>query len=288
MRVGIVQNSAAGSGESGQLAPHLRALGIEVVMAGEDRSLSERARDLIGTVDAIAACGGDGTVNAVAAVLVDTETPLTVVPQGTLNHFAKDLGIPEDLAEVAGVIAARVERRVDVGEVNGHVFVNNSSIGAYPRATRLRDELNEGPVPLKWPAMAAAALHVFVRFPTLRVRIDGGPERETSFVFVGNNAYDLTSVPPGGRSSLTGGELMVACARTSSRLATIRAGLRAALGRLEEAPEVDVIRLAELEIDVRERSLDVSLDGEVVRMQAPLVYRVRPQSLRVLVPPDAA
>ncbi len=288
MRVGIVQNSAAGSGESDRLAPHLRALGIEVVMAGEDRSLSERARDLIGTVDAIAACGGDGTVNAVAAVLVDTETPLAVVPQGTLNHFAKDLGMPEDLAEAAGVIAARVERRVDVGEVNGHVYVNNSSIGAYPRATRLRDELNAGPVPLKWPAMAAAALHVFVRFPTLRVRIDGGPERETSFVFVGNNAYDLTSVPPGGRSSLTGGELMVACARTSSRLATIRAGLRAALGRLEEAPEVDVIRLAELEIDVRERSLDVSLDGEVVRMQAPLVYRVRPQSLRVLVPPDAA
>ncbi len=81
MRVGIVQNSAAGSGEIDQLAPHLRALGIEVVMAGEDRSLSERARDLIGTVDAIAACGGDGTVNAVAAVLVDTETPLAVVPQ---------------------------------------------------------------------------------------------------------------------------------------------------------------------------------------------------------------
>ena len=288
MRVGVIQNDAAGSGESDDLAPHLRALGIEVVLGGQDPSLTERARRLAGSVDAVAACGGDGTVNAVATALVGSEIPLVAVPQGTLNHFAKDLGMPEDLGEVARVIAAGRELRVDVGEVNGRVFLNNSSIGAYPRATRIRDELTDGPLPFKWPALLGAALRVFARFPTQRVRIDGAPERETSFVFVGNNEYDLTSVPPGGRSSLTGGELMIASAHVSGRLATLRAGIRGALGRLEEAPEIDVIRRAELVIEVRERSLDVSLDGEVVRLQAPLVYRVRPRSLRVLVPFERA
>ena len=88
----------------------------------------------------IVAAGGDGTVSAVASALVDTEVPLAVLPTGTLNHFARDLGLPADLGECVRVAVAGKTALVDVGEVNGQVFVNNASIGLYPAIVRRREK----------------------------------------------------------------------------------------------------------------------------------------------------
>ena len=193
MRVAVVGNRAAGGGDGddviGTVERALREAGCDVaVYAGDD--LAEDARSAAADADAVAAVGGDGTVNAVAAALAGRSVPLLVVPAGTLNHFARDLGLPLDPVEAALLVRDGEPRAVDVAEVNGRVFVNNSSIGAYPLAVVLRERLqDEGPGG-KWTAMARAALRTFRRFPTLRVRVaadDGEIDLETPFVFVGNN-----------------------------------------------------------------------------------------------------
>ena len=111
--------------------------------------------------------GGDGTVSTAAAALVDTDVALGVLPMGTLNHFAKDQQIPLDLAgAVRTVVDGRV-KRVDVGEVNGSIFINNSSLGIYPEIVRLRGRLGFG----KWMGLAAATWMVLRRGSTLTITI---------------------------------------------------------------------------------------------------------------------
>jgi diacylglycerol kinase family enzyme len=104
------------------------------------KSLREAAARAVAdpTCAVVVAGGGDGTVNAVAGVLAGTEKPLGVLPLGTLNHFAKDLGIPHEVERAVQLLGTGAPRRVDVAEVNGRVFVNNSSIGVYPLAVRER------------------------------------------------------------------------------------------------------------------------------------------------------
>ena len=93
--------------------------------------------------DAIVVAGGDGTVNAAAGAAAGTDLLLGVLPMGTFNHFAKDLGLPTDLPGAAAALAQGDERQVDVGEVNGRVFVNNSALGVYPEMVAVRDRLRE-------------------------------------------------------------------------------------------------------------------------------------------------
>ena len=146
----------AGSGRGGAADAARR---IERVLAEAGRptrmTLARHGRDIRpaaeravkeGTAGLVAA-GGDGTVNTLAGVAVDAGVPLGVLPQGTLNHFAKDLGIPTDLDDALEVVLAGHTRRVDVGEVSGRIFVNNSSLGVYPRIVRLRERYGaRGPV----------------------------------------------------------------------------------------------------------------------------------------------
>ena len=282
MRVALVGNSAAGGGGArdvaGEVEHALREAGCDVeVCTGDD--LEAEARRAAEGADAVAAVGGDGTVNAVASALAGTSIPLLVVPAGTLNHFARDLGVPLDPAEAALLVRDGTPRRVDVAEVNGRVFVNNSSIGAYPLAVVLREHLQEQGAGGKWTAMGRAALRTFRRFPTLRVRIagdDGAVDLETPFVFVGNNPYGGENVGPGQRERLDGGRLGVLTAEAPTRSAAVRTALAAALGRLDAASGVWRGEPAEVTIEAGAASLLVSLDGEVVRLETPLAYRARP------------
>ena len=142
--------------------------------------------------DVVVAAGGDGTVSMVGAALVDRDIALGVLPLGTLNHFARDFGLPLEIeAAVAHVVQGRPVR-VDVGEVNGRIFVNNSSLGLYPDIVRDRERQQRRLGWGKWPALAWATLAALRRFPFLSVRlsVDGREQHwRTPFVFVGNNEY---------------------------------------------------------------------------------------------------
>src|SRR3954469_14604574 len=149
--------------------------------------------------------GGDGSISAAAAALVGSETKLGILPFGTLNHFARDLGIPTRLDEAARLIASGSERRVDIGEMSGRVFINNSAIGLYPLMVVDRDLQRKRLGRSKRLAMAVAAVRTLVRFCHQRLTLAVNDELErvdTPLLFVGNNAYRIDLGAPGRRESL--------------------------------------------------------------------------------------
>src|SRR5947209_10464776 len=281
-----------GAGEVGRaVAEAFAACGVEarVRVAGGGGDVARLARlALSNGARAVVAGGGDGTVSAVASLLAGTEKPLGVLPLGTLNHFAKDLGVPLAVGDAArGVCEGRV-RSVDVGEVNGRIFVNNSSLGLYPRIVRRRDKLRERLGSGKWAAFFRAAFAVLRRYPFLNVRLSAdGQEivRRTPFVFVGNNEYQTESFQIGARSCLDAGCLSLYVAHRTGRLGLLRLAVRALFGRLSQAKDFDALRAQEVWVEThRPKRLHVATDGEVVVMTTPLHYRVLPGALRVIVP----
>lgn len=240
----------------------------------------------------VVAGGGDGTVSTVASQLVGGDKPLGVLPLGTLNHFAKDLHIPLELGEALDVIVARNTTLIDVGEVNGRFFVNNSGLGLYPQMVALRAQ-HQARGWNKWLALLSAMMIIFHRFPLLTVHLDAdGREllRRTRMVFIGNNEYELQGLQMGSRPCLDAGRLFLYVIRQTSRWGLLRMGLHALLRKLHELKEFDAMCVNELSVQAKRRRLHVALDGEVVALEPPLRYRSRPAALRVIVPsraPDA-
>jgi YegS/Rv2252/BmrU family lipid kinase len=262
---------------------------VSLARKGEELAgLARRAID--GDGRAVIAGGGDGTVSAVAAMLVGTQRALGILPLGTLNHFAKDLHIPLELAEAARNVCEGQEAAVDVGEVNGLTFINNSGLGLYPLIVRRREKLQERQGSGKWPAFFRAALSILRRYPFLYVRLNvDGQEivRETPFVFIGNNEYEMESLEIGARRRLDAGHLSLYVTHRKGRLGLFWLAVRALSGRLRQAKDFDAIRAKEIWIETRRpRRLPVATDGEVTLMTTPLHYRVRPGALRVIVPRD--
>ena len=256
-----------------------------VVARGADLSLSA-ARALGENGRLVVAGGGDGTINAVAGALVGRDTALGVLPIGTLNHFARDVGIPLNLEAAVRTLFTGQVRKVDVGEVNGRVFVNNSGIGLYPRIVRVREEAQRrGHV--KWVAFLLAVGSVMRRYSLMSVRLRSeethAAPRRTPFVFVGNNRYEIAGLEIGTRSSLNSGRLWVCVAPRTGRRNLVRMALRALLGHVAEH-ELDAFEAEEFSVETGTRSVNVSTDGEVTVMDAPLHYRIRAGALGVVAP----
>jgi diacylglycerol kinase family enzyme len=243
-------------------------------------AVAERPRLLV-------AAGGDGTISTAAAALAGTDIALGVLPFGTLNHFAKDLGIPLDLeASVQNIVEDNVIA-VDVGEVNGRVFINNSSLGLYPDIVRDRERQQTRLGRGKWRSFLWASLAVLRRFPFLTVRIEVESAKQdfvTPVVFIGNNEYKMEGFDIGARESLERGVLSVYIVKKRRRAALVRLSLAALLGRLEQARDFEALTATELVIETRRSRLLVATDGEVQSMPSPLHYRVRQRCLQVIVP----
>ena len=234
----------------------------------------------------VVAGGGDGTIGTIAAALVDTNIALGILPMGTRNHFAKDLGIPLDLeSAVRTLFTGRIDR-VDVAEVNGRVFVNNSSIGIYPQMARERNrERRRGRS--GWPALARAAAHLLERSPMLHVDVDVDQGRrlssDTPLVFVGNNRYAIEGLLLGSRASLRRGALWVCVAPGCDRFRLLGLALRGLLGRVHDS-DLSTFDTVEAWVRLHRDFVEVATDGEVNVMRVPLHYRIRPAALRVVVP----
>ncbi len=290
----VILNRAAGTENEGvlrgRIAKILKEHGIqvEIRMVQRGSGITELAKSAVQNGSfAVAAGGGDGTVSAVASALIDSECTLGVLPLGTFNHFAKDLRIPLDVEKAALTIATGEIRRVDVGEVNGKIFVNNSSLGLYPSMVRGREQ-EQRLGRSKWMALFWATLAVLRRHPVLVVRLTSrdGEEliRRTPVVFIGNNQYELKGFEIGSRSSLDGGELAIYVAHQDRPATLIRMGVEAVLGRLHRGVDFDFLSTENLQIEAARRTIQVATDGEVSPFAPPLLYRIRPLALRVIVP----
>jgi diacylglycerol kinase family enzyme len=240
--------------------------------------------------DAIIAAGGDGTVGLGAAIAVDHDLPLGILPMGTLNHLARDAGIPSDLGEAARVIAACHIKCVDVAEVNGTLFVNNSSVGLYPDMIGERDAQRRRLGRSKRLAMLVASVRALYRFKRRRltIRIEGEQQPiVTPLLFIGNNDYEISLLALGRRSALDRGELCLYALLAHNRRQLIGLSIRRLFGRLDQERDfIGLTGVKAVEIESPYPALSISADGEKLHMSTPLHYRIRPGALRLLMPPS--
>lgn len=299
-RVAVLLNAGAGTltGQDEGLfrddlismfADHGVSADVEMLSGDNLQKSAERAvaRAQRGEIDAVVAGGGDGSIGTVAAALAGTPIPLGVLPLGTLNHFAKDLGLPLDIGAAVGIIASAHVRAVDVGAVNGTIFINNSSIGVYPSLVVKRDRRRRTTGQSKWRAAILASVQMLRRFPVHRLSILANGEHDavrTLCLFVGNNEYDLSLTSFGSRKNLDTGELWLYVTRQQSRMSLVWLALRSWLGLLNQTQDFTAVRTDCAEIKSKKRRLLVAIDGEVTVMHSPLRYESRPGALRVLVP----
>ena len=291
-RIVVLINRSAGKQSADalqQVADALRDAGLQdvEVCSADGGSFGREASAAVQRgAQVVVASGGDGSVSAAASALVGTEAALGVLPTGTLNHFAKDLGIPLELTKAAETIAAGRTIGVDVGEVNGRSFINNASVGMYASLISERDAMRRIGRE-KWVAHGLAAMRVWQRYRHHPVVLGiNGTRRaaRTPFVFVGNNEYQLSGFELGGRKALQGGRLHVCMAPGMNRGGVawmILAAIFADVCRLQgfESFTTDAVTL-----DATVPLVRTSIDGEVVMLDNPLTFRIRPQALRVVVP----
>lgn len=256
---------------------------IHFAKTGAD--IESLAKHAVENAEIVVAGGGDGTISSVAAEVAKAHKTLGILPLGTLNNFSKDLQIPQNLAGAVRVIAEGNTAVIDLAEVNGFTFINNSSIGLYPSLVRRREKqqrLGRG----KWNAAFWAALRIFRLSPFLKVRIEVDGKsflRKTPFVFVGNNEYEMELYNIGRRTQLGAGKLSVYFLHRSGRLGVIMLLFHTLFGSLRQWKDFEEVNTDEITIESRKKILPVALDGEVRILQTPLYYKIRPKALKVIV-----
>jgi diacylglycerol kinase family enzyme len=296
----VLWNSAAGWEAGEQQAQAVREilheidpqLGFSNIDKGQD--IARQCKECLqkGTQVLIAA-GGDGTINAVASAIVNTPVALGVIPAGTLNHFARDLHIAIDPLEAARQLRTAREVCVDVGSVNGRIFINNSVLGFYPVYRAAKDAYEPrglGSNRLgRFFAALGGTLRVFWRLPhvTLHFVIDGQTHKmQTAFVLVANNEHELEEWRIGRRHSMQEGYLWIYVMGRCSRWALLRFFISFVFGKFSRQDAFEVFKTRELCIEARRQKISVGVDAEIVKLNTPLEYRSIPLGLRVIAPAD--
>ena len=292
----VILNGSAGGGCNAEFASNLAAkfqdlgLNVQVTLATNGDELVQTAERAVREgCKTVVAGGGDGTLNAVASALVGCDVAFGILPLGTLNHFAKDLHIPLALDDAIRTVTVGHTVPVDVGEINGRLFLNNSSLGLYPDTVRERDRQQKRLGRGKWLAFFWAAVTALRRYPFLDLTISLGSEvyqRQTPFIFIGNNEYSMEGFTIGERERLDAGNLSLYVVQRTGRMGLLALAMRALFGRLRQAKDVDALLARKIVINTRHKKIRVSTDGEVSRMSSPLHYRIRPAALKVIVPKE--
>lgn len=280
-------NDAAGTAPLARAA--LEEAGAFDVRETEPGALARVLRDEVAMKPRrIAVAGGDGTLATAAAAVCDTGTELAMLPGGTLNHFARDHGIPTDFHDAAQVAATGASIRTDVGYLDDQLFLNTSSVGAYVTFVRMRERL-ERYLPYRLASLAAALrLLASVRPIQIELEVEGVTRRySTPLVFIGVGERELKSPEFGGR--VPGGEhrlhVIVVRERRAARLAAL--AIEAAtqgLERVARTPDLDSFLVDCCTVGVPGRHVHVSLDGEITRRRTPMHYRIARDAISIVVP----
>ncbi len=239
----------------------------------------------------ILVAGGDGSIGSAASIVAGTDVELAVLPGGTLNHFAKDNGIPTDLAKALEVAVGSHTRKVDVGYVGDRLFLNTSSIGAYVTFVRVRERFEK-----RFGyrvASALAFLRIMTRLRPVRVEVEVDGKANTyrsPMVFVGVGQRELKMPSLGSR--VTDGErglqIMVVSGSSAARvLALAFAAVARGTKGVSRTPDMDSFIVEKFAIELRHSSAGVAVDGEIVAMNTPLEYRIARDALTVVVPQES-
>ncbi len=255
------------------------------------RVAREASATALATRSAVVAVGGDGTINAVAQAAHAAGCAMGVVPLGTFNYFARTHGISTEPAQAAQMLMQAVPTPVQVGTVNGHVFLVNASLGLYPVLLEDRETYKARFGRSRWVALGAACLTLLRFHRQLRLQIDqGGVVRNvrTPTLFVGNNRLQLeqvgVSLSEHPARALDDGQIAAVMLKPMGTLAMVGLMLRGAMGTLGEADSVESFAFSRMVVQPRRRKIKVAFDGEVTRMRTPLEFRVAAQPLFLMKP----
>lgn len=280
MNVAVVYNPASGSAQPKDvLASYFNDANITVIdwINITEPGVDQKFTALTEKGATIAAIGGDGTIATAVNHISGTKSILAPLPGGTLNHFTKDAGITQDLAQAIKNLPISTPRSVDIAMVNGKIFLNNSSIGIYPVSleTRKHSEDKLG----KWPAAIIASVRAFIRFKLYSVTIND-KTFQTPFMFIGNNTYHLQR--GGVRESLTDGTLCVYAVASNKRRTLFKLIGAAFVYKLRKQPEFIEMHTKAITIHTKRPLVTVSYDGEITKLEAPLHYESRPKALTII------
>ena len=294
-KVMVIYNPRAGSllAIGGDPERSLRNLfeprGIDVELhAFSQANLTQTLERADASVDAVVVCGGDGSILGVVNALGNRKLPLALLPGGTMNILARDLGLPLELEAAADVIQRGRFRAIDVAYVNDQPFLCNSAIGLMPHLARTREKLREVSWWWKWPTVLRQAIHLLRTYPRLHIRIEMTGETRhfrTRAIAISNNPLADAKGPIPPRDTLDSGKLGIYIARDTSRWSVVSVAAKMLAGTWQDDETVAslAIQSATLSLD-RPRLLSVMNDGEPTQIMTPLHYRIQPQALRVLVP----
>ncbi|MEW6271679.1 MAG: diacylglycerol kinase family protein [Thermodesulfobacteriota bacterium] len=288
------------AGSGGRDEEQARQALVELLHARDPRAnvhlvrgaeLAGLARDVASGGGLVVAAGGDGTVATVASALLGTGSTLGVVPLGTFNYFARDLGIPSELDAAVAVLFEGEVVPTAAGEVNGRIFLNNASVGIYPTVLREREKAYER-LGLRSRVLAyvVTLIATLRRWRSLRLflTIDGRQlVRRTELLFVACNRYQIEALELKGIGCLESGRFSIYLTPGAGRLALLKLSLKALLGGLRDAEELDVLCGREVVVHIRQRRVPVGADGEVVVTDTPLRFRLLPDALQVVAPARA-
>jgi len=264
------------------------AAGLEVIRLTREVNVPETIRERMSRgVKLFIAAGGDGTINHVIQPLIHADgATLGVIPVGTYNHFAKDVGIPLPWREALDVILTGTTRQVDAARVNERFFVNNVSMGLYPELVAKREE--RGRDYPRWKARLWAAYTTLRKFPLVTFMLETEHHEEvirTHVLMISNNTYDLSRMGiEAPRNTMSEGRLSIYWLPHISRMALMKFGAHYLAGRVRTAPGFRSFRTSRMKLQSRKRIVRLGIDGEVMTMPTPIVITIVPQGLLVKVP----
>lgn len=251
----------------------------------------EVARVIASSVDTLVVGGGDGTIRSAAAAILEAGAAdrlrLGILPLGTLNRLARDLDIPLVPEDAALAIARGDTTEIDVGVVNGRIFLCNSLLGLPLDVAEERQRLRGQPFLERCRRYFALVGQMLGSTRRMTIEIDSGRETRrvrAISVAVANNGYVEQPSLMLKRGALDGGRLTIYIARHRSGLGMLFAVLRAMLGRWRSDPEVDVVEASRVSLKVGGQRIKVSNDGEVDHLVTPLIYENRARALRIVIP----
>jgi diacylglycerol kinase family enzyme len=289
-RIAVVRNPQSGSAPArSALEKALSAASLAADIVDLPKvDVESRLDRIVPCCEVIAVAGGDGTVSTVAAAVARAGNTLAVIPTGTLNHFARDAGIPTAIDQAIALIDTGRTRVFDLGVVNGHIFLNNVSLGSYPRMVHERDGLEQSgrSRPLA-TTIAVARTWWRLRKLTAELSMDGRPLiRRSPFIVVGNGGYTLSGLSLGSRDEISDGRLSLYVAPSTGRIGALSLPFRALAGRLERYERFETFRAERITATFHHHRIETGIDGEVRILESPLNFEVRRGALRVLVPQE--
>lgn len=304
----IVFNLGSGHGDAEatrtRIADACAAAGrsVRLIEVLDPRQLPDLAAQAVRAARAdggiVVAAGGDGTINAVAQAVLGSGCTFGVLPQGTFNYFSRAHGIPDDLDAALQLLLTGRPQPVQVGLVNGRVFLVNASLGLYPRLLEDREAWKRQLGRSRLVAGIALLATLLRGHRSLRLILEAadGASRpqalRTPTLFIGNNPLQLAQIGLPQAQAVEGGALAMVALRPVGRLALLGLALRGALGRLGEADQVIAFSSRSLSVQPgwpwNPRGVKVATDGEVRRLRAPLRFSVSPQPLYLIQPPPFA